>query len=370
MAVSVPSTRRARPATGVDQQIRFCRAPDGVRLAYATHGSGPPLVVVSCWLSHLQHDWQSPVWRHFLDDLGAISTLVRYDERGFGMSDWDVADFSLDARLADLETIVDAAGLPRFALLGMSGGSPVALAYAATHPERVSRLVLYGTASAYRRRWGPQRMAEEEVYRQLIRVGWAKPDPDFRRVFTTQFIPDATAEQMHWFDDLQRMATSPENAVVSRIARHDTDVGDVLPTITAPTLILQATGDRVTGFEPGPDQAARIPGARLVPLESANHILLADEPAWRVFLAEVGAFLEPDRLASSANASLDGLSRRELDVLRAAADGLANADIALRLGLSIRTVERHLSNVYQKLALSGPSARAAAVAELLRRRLA
>jgi DNA-binding CsgD family transcriptional regulator len=166
------------------------------------------------------------------------------------------------------------------------------------------------------------------------------------------------------------MATSPENAVVSRIARHDTDVGDVLPTITAPTLILQATGDRVTGFEPGPDQAARIPGARLVPLESANHILLADEPAWRVFLAEVGAFLEPDRLASSANASLDGLSRRELDVLRAAADGLANADIALRLGLSIRTVERHLSNVYQKLALSGPSARAAAVAELLRRRLA
>src|SRR4029079_4673772 len=141
MTVVARSTR----ASSGDQEIRFSRSPDGTRLAYAIHGSGPPLVVASCWLSHLQHDWQSPVWRHFLDDLGAFTMMLRYDERGFGMSDWGVDDFSLEARLSDLETVVDAAGLDRFALMGMSGGSAVPLAYAIAHPDRVSRLILYGT---------------------------------------------------------------------------------------------------------------------------------------------------------------------------------------------------------------------------------
>ena len=242
--------RRPRPTGSLgpkDQEIKFCRAQDGVRLAYAIHGSGPPLVVASCWLSHLQYDWQSPVWRHFLDQLGALATVVRYDERGFGMSDWTVDDFSLEARLADLEAILAAAGLERFALLGMSGGSAVAMAYAIAHPERVTRLILHGTVCGEPVTLSPEALVRGGDLPDMIRVGWAKEDADFRRVFTTQFIPDATEQQMRWFDDLQRMSTSPANAVASRIARQQVDIEDDLPRITRPTLVLQASA---TGRRP------------------------------------------------------------------------------------------------------------------------
>lgn len=371
MAIGVPSVRASRP--GPEQEIRFCRGAGGVRIAWASHGTGPPLVVVSCWLSHLRYDWQSPVWRHFLDDLGGISTLVRYDERGFGMSDWEVDDFSLEARLGDLEAVVAAAGIERFAVLGMSGGSAVALAYAARHPERVTRLVLYGTVCGEPARLEGDRLAEEETFRAMIRVGWAKEDPLFRRVFTRMFIPHATEEQMVWFDELQRMATSAENAVASRIARQEVDIVDELPRIAAPTLILQAEGDRMTTFDNGPMVAALVPDARLVPLASDNHILLADEPAWDAFLREVRAFLEPDRAQAASGTDrplpVEALSTRELDVLRLCAEGRSNDAIAEVLGLSVRTVERHLSNAYSKLGLTGKAARAAAVADVLRRRL-
>ena len=350
--------------------IRFCRGDDGLRLAYAIHGSGPPLVVVSCWLSHLQHDWQSPVWRHFLDQLGEIATVVRYDERGFGMSDWAVDDFSLEARVRDLETVLAATGLKRFALLGMSGGSAVAMAYAIAHPERVSRLILYGTVCGEPVTWSPDEWAEEETYRSMIRVGWAKEDADFRRVFTTRFIPDATEQQMRWFDDLQRMSTSPANAVASRIARQQVDIHTELHRITAPTIVLQAVGDRSTTFDNAVTVSSLIPDARLVSLESRNHILLADEPAWSVFIGEVKAFLEPERGAESpANQPTEVLSPRERDVLRLAAEGQTNDEIAAALTLSVRTVERHLSNTYTKLGLTGRVARAAAVAAYLKHQL-
>ncbi len=198
-------------APGPVQQIRFCQAPDGTRIAYAVSGSGPPLLVSTCWLSHLQHDWQSPVWRHFLDDLGEITTLVRYDERGFGLSDWNVTDFSLEARLADLEAVIEALGLERFALLGMSGNSPVALAYAAKYPERVTRVIVYGGWAGMSVAPDPDKDAQEAAFRAMVRAGWARPDPLFRRVFTNMFIPDATEAQMGWMDDLQRMSTSTEN---------------------------------------------------------------------------------------------------------------------------------------------------------------
>ena len=367
-----PAASRPQDAPA-SQEIRFCRARDGTRLAYAVHGSGPPLVVVACWLSHLQHDWQSPVWRHFLEDLGAIATVVRYDERGFGMSDWNVDDFSLEARLGDLEAILAATGLDRFALLGMSGGSAVAMAYAIAHPERVSRLVLYGTVCGEPVSGTPEEWAEEQTYRSMIRVGWAKEDPEFRRVFTRKFIPDASEEQMRWFDDLQRMSTSPANAVASRIARQEVDIVDELPRITAPTLVLQALGDRSTTFDNAVSVSSLIEGARLVPLQSRNHILLADEPAWSVFIDEVSAFLEPERRAireRSPDRAAEALSPRELDVLRLAVEGRTNDEIAAALTLSVRTVERHLSNIYAKLGLGGRAARAAAVAGYLRGELA
>lgn len=351
----------------VRQEIRFCRAADGTRIAYATHGAGPPLVIVACWLSNLQHDWVSPVWRHFLDDLGRLATVVRYDERGFGLSDWDVRDFSFEARVADLEALVDMLGLGRFALLGMSGTSPAALAYAARHPDRVSRLVLYGGFAGLVDPFTPEEEAEEAAYVAMIRAGWARPDPIFRRVFTTQFIPGANDEQMAWFDDLQRTSTSTENMLAARVERLRATVIDELPRIQAPALILHARDDRNVGFEHARVLATHIPNARLVPLDSENHILLADEPAWQVFVREVAAFLEADRGArASSTHGVVALSAREREVLTLAADGLANDQIADRLGLSRRTVERHLSNAYVKLGLEGAAARAGAVAALLR----
>jgi pimeloyl-ACP methyl ester carboxylesterase/DNA-binding CsgD family transcriptional regulator len=342
----------------VNQEVRFCRADDGVRLAWARHGSGPPLLIVSCWLSHLQHDWQSPVWRHFLDDLGDVATVYRYDERGFGLSDWEVGDFSLERRLADLEALVEAAGLDRFAVLGMSGGAPVAIAYAHAHPERVSRLVLYGgMAGGGLVQDDP---AAEEAFLAMIRAGWARPDPIFRRVFTHAFIPDATEQQMEWMDELQRTSTNTDNAVCSRIARHQVDVRPLLPGIEAPTLVLHAVDDHVAP-EWGPRLAAGIPEARLVLLDSRNHVLLADEPAWQVFRSEVAAFVGADRATPPAT----HLSEREIELLMLAAEGLDNAAIAERLTLSVRTVERHFQNAYLKLGLSGRTARAGAVARVL-----
>jgi len=350
------------------QQIRFCRSPDGVRLAYASHGTGPPLVVVSCWLSHLQYDWQSPVWRHFLQDLGAFTTLVRYDDRGFGLSDWNVTDFSLDARLRDLDSVIDALELDRFAIMGMSGNSPAALAYTARHPDRVTRLIMYGGWPGRPQPPSPEDEDKEAAFQAMVRAGWARPDPLFRRVFTNIFIPGADERQMSWFDDLQRMSTSTENMLAARRARRATNVAALLPDIRVPTLVLHARGDTATDFEHARAMAAAIPGARLSALDSRNHILLADEPAWSVFRDEVAAFMEPDRAraAHAPDGDVATLSAREREVLHLAAEGLSNEEVAQRLSLSVRTVERHLSNAYLKLGISGKSARTAAVARLLR----
>jgi pimeloyl-ACP methyl ester carboxylesterase/DNA-binding CsgD family transcriptional regulator len=359
------------PAEASGQEVRFCRAPDGVRIAYAVHGHGPPLVVDSCWLSHLQYDWQSPVWRHFLDDLGAIFRVIRFDERGYGLSDWEIGQYSLEARITDLEAVAESVGLGRFVLLGMSQGGPVAISYAVRHPDRVTRLVLFGTWAAQARTAADRELLE--TFLAMTRVGWARPDPLFRRVFTNLFIPGASEEQMRWVDALQQMSTSADNAVRLRAERQEIDVTDLLSQVTVPTLVLHARGDVMVSFEEARLMASSIPGARLVPLESQNHILLAGEPAWRVFLHEMAAFAEPDRAVPPAavrERPLAVLTRRESELLRLAASGLDNGQIAETLTLSVRTVERHLSNAYLKLGVSGKAARAAAVADLVRRGLA
>jgi len=359
----MPGTR------GTPDHVGFCRSSDGVRIAYATHGEGPPLVVNTCWLSHLQHDWESPVWRHFLVELGRLASVTRYDERGFGLSDWDAEDYTLDARVADLEAVVEAAGLERFALLGMAQGGPVAIAYTHRHPERVSRLILWGTYCVGAR--DPDKLEMQDTFSQMIRVGWARPDALFRRVFTNMMIPDATEEQMRWIDELQRISTSTEALLAARVERAKTDVTGLLPELDLPTLVLHARREQVIDFPEARVLASSIPGARLVPLDSANHILLADEPAWEVFKTEMAAFLEPDRAATAevAQPAVESLTARERDVLRLAAEGLDNAAIAERLSLRSRAVGRHLSNAYLKLGVSGKVARAAAVAHLFRDRL-
>jgi pimeloyl-ACP methyl ester carboxylesterase/DNA-binding CsgD family transcriptional regulator len=352
------------------QQVSFCRSADGARIAYARHGSGPPLVIATCWLSHLQYDWQSPVWRHFLAGLGQIATVVRYDERGHGLSDWDVEDFGLEPRVADIEAVVDHAGLGRFALMAMSQGGPPSIAYAVRHPERISRLIFYGSYAAAFRDPTPELLELDATFEQLIKVGWARPDSAFRRVFTSMMIPGATEEQMRWLDELQRVAVSAENALSARRQRKQADVIDLLPQLDTPTLVLHSRHDRMNSFEDGRFLASMIAGSRLVVLDSANHIVLGDEPAWPVFLDEVAEFLAADRQSANPAPGVDTatlLSPRELDVLRLAAEGHDNAGIARSLTLSVRTVERHLSNTYTKLGIQGKSARAAAVARLLTR---
>jgi pimeloyl-ACP methyl ester carboxylesterase/DNA-binding CsgD family transcriptional regulator len=350
------------------QKIRFCRAPDGVRIAYAVHGSGPPLLISTCWLSHLQFDWESPVWRHFVSDLGRIATVVRFDERGHGLSDWDVTDLSLESRIGDLEAVADDAGYERFALMAMAQGGPVAISYAVRHPDRVTRLMFYDSYANRLRGMAAEDIELEDAYDPLIKAGWGRPESTFRRVFSSLMIPGATEEQMSWLDELMRVSVSASTMVRAKRQRNDADVSDLLSQLTVPTLVLHALGDRMNSFEHGRHLASSIRGARLVALESQNHILLHDEPAWPIFLDEVERFLAADRAASTPArhaAGIGTLTDRELEVLRLAAEGRDNEEIAQRLMLSMRTVERHLQNVYGKLEIQGKSARAAAVARLL-----
>jgi len=352
------------------QDIRFARSADGVGIAYAIHGSGPPLLVDACWLSHLQFDWQSPVWRHYLVELGRIATVIRYDERGHGLSDRGVTDHSLEARVADLEAVADDAGLDRFALLAMAQGGPVAIEYAARHPERLTRLAFYGSYAGAHSEASPEQLELYAAFEALIRVGWARPTSEFRRVFSSMMIPGGTEEQMRWLDDLQRMATDAETAVMARSQRQVIDSSGRLAELDLPTLVLHSRGDQMNEFAHSRYLAAHIRGARLVALESNNHIVLADEPAWPVFLRELTAFLAPDRGAAPTTVADDVvavLSPRELDILRLAAEGRDNEAIAAELVLSVRTVERHLQNAYAKLGLQGRTARTAAVARLLSR---
>jgi pimeloyl-ACP methyl ester carboxylesterase/DNA-binding winged helix-turn-helix (wHTH) protein len=296
----VAPVERARPAGApvptypecIRQEIRYCITPDGVRLAYATIGSGPPLVKASNWLTHLDFEWGSPLWRHWWANLSRHHCVIRYDERGNGMSERDVADISFETWVRDLETVVDAAGLERFPLLGISRGGAIAIAYAHRHPERVSHLVLYGAFPAGLRATGTREQLEaRRALVSLMRLGWGLNDPAFRTMFTSRFIPDATPEHERWFDELQRVSTSPENAARLMEVDDDIDVRELLPTVRVPTLVVHCDRDRVVPPERGQLLAARIPGARYVSVPSANHLLLAEEPGWAVFLQELGLFL-------------------------------------------------------------------------------
>jgi pimeloyl-ACP methyl ester carboxylesterase/DNA-binding CsgD family transcriptional regulator len=343
----------------VRQQIRFCIASDGARLAYAVHGSGPPIVRVATWLTHLEFDWDSPVWRHWLEELGRRHTVIRYDERGCGLSDRTADDVSLEAWVADLEAVVAAAGLDRFAVLGVSQGAAIGVVYAARHPERVTELVLYGGYARGRRLRSPEGHAQENALISAIRAGWDDPTPTFRRVFSMLFLPDGSPEQMAWYDDLLRHSASAEMAARLYEARGSLDVVEFAPRVSAKTLVVHARDDRVVPAEEGRLLASLIPEAELALLESANHILLADEPAWPAFLSQLDDFLGTEQLPRADSAHL---SPRELEVLELVATGLTNDAIAARLVLSVRTVERHLSNIYGKLGVTGKAGRAAAAA--------
>jgi pimeloyl-ACP methyl ester carboxylesterase len=291
--LAAESASAKRPSTpALKQDIKFCKSPGGVRLAYATVGEGPPLVQTANWLTHLEFDWESPVSRSTLERLAAGRRLVRYDERGCGLSDWQVEDISFDAFLRDLETVVDAVGLTRFDLFGRSQGSAVAMAYAVRHPERVSRLVLQNGYAQGRDRSGDPAEAEKAAaLRTLIRQGWGDEHSALLPAFTAMYAPDSTPEQIQGLAALQRLSASAENAMRIREACDQVDVADLLPRVKAPTLVLHVRHDSVAPFEQGRMMAATIPDAHFVPLESKNHVLNPAEPAWKRCMDEIDDFL-------------------------------------------------------------------------------
>jgi pimeloyl-ACP methyl ester carboxylesterase/DNA-binding SARP family transcriptional activator len=287
-------TEPARTARGLlqRQSIGFCQATDGVRIAYATVGEGPPLVKTANWLNHLELDWKSLIWGKTFQALSDGRRFIRYDERGNGLSDWDVDEISFEAFVRDLETVVDALQLKRFPLLGMSQGCAVSIAYAVRHPERVSALILMG---GYAAGWRIGSSAEEQERRQavltLTRLGWGTNNSAYRHIFSQTFMPDGTPDELAWFDEFQRQTTSSDNAVRFQNAFGDIDVRDQLKQVRAPTLVLHARHDQRVTLEQGRELAINIPNARFVVLESRSHIILGHEPAWPVCMEEVQRFL-------------------------------------------------------------------------------
>jgi pimeloyl-ACP methyl ester carboxylesterase/DNA-binding CsgD family transcriptional regulator len=333
----------------MQQSIRYLTTGDGARLAWASMGTGQPLVKAANWLSHLEYDLESPIWRHWARFFGNHFRFVRYDERGCGMTGGDPRGLTLEHWLGDLEAVVDAAGIDRpFALLGISQGAAACVAYAAKHPQRVSKLVLYG---AYAR--GPYERGDEESARlyhaiaDIARVGWADENPVFRQLFTSRFIPEATEAQVQWFNELARTTTTAEAAGALLDLRGRINVVSLLQRIAVPTLVLHARQDGVVPLEEGRLLAAGIPGSRFVELESRNHVLLEHEPAWERFCAEVLQFLGEG--IRGGDARLSALTARERAIVAGLVAGRTNAQIAASLFISDKTVRNALTRIFEKL---------------------
>ena len=335
------------------QHIRFCKARDGAQIAMASLGRGPPLLRAAHWLSHVEHDARSPVWTHWLEALSRDHTFIRYDQRGCGLSDRSPPSTSFEAWVSDLEAVVEAHGLKQFPLFGMSQGGAIAIAYAARHPEKVSHLILFGAygKGALRRDITQQQRDEAETLVKLIRLDWGRDNPAFRQVFTSQFIPDGTREQHQWFNDLERISASPENAAAIVETLYQVDVTAEAKGLRVPTLVLHSRDDARVPFEEGRQLATLIPSARFVPLEGRNHVLLSGEPAWAQFLGEFRTFLggAGDKMQSL---SQSGLTGSEQAVLALIARGLDNGMIAEALAKSEKTVRNQVSSIFTKLGVS------------------
>jgi len=277
------------------QRVRFCKSKDGTRIGYAMTGKGYPLLRTGHWLTHLEHDWHSPIWRPVLDELGSSFSVTRYDQRGNGLSDWTINEFNLEKCVKDMEAVVEAAGLERFALYGTSQGAPVSVAYAVRHPEKVSHLILHGGYAQGRFVRGSEDDKEQgEALLTLLRLGWGKPGSAFIKAFSSMFIPGGTQEQIDTLVNLQKNTTTAENAVLIRKAVDNFDVAAILEQVSVPTLILHARNDSVQPLEQGQALAVGIKDAQFVMLESANHVILNHEPAWNIMFNEIRDFISAD----------------------------------------------------------------------------
>lgn len=332
------------------RSAKYITTSDGLSLAWGCTGRGPAVVRASNWLTHLNYDLQSPVWRHWTEFFSSHYTYLRYDERGCGMSDSRIGDPTIEIWLDDLARVVNAAAVDApLILFGVSQGAAIAAAYAAAYPERVDRLILYGgyALGMHGRGAEPQQRIYQAM-QELIRVGWDSPNPVFRQLFTSRFIPEGTEEQIQWFNDLCNTTTTPENMYRLLQARGEVDVRDLLDQLAVPTLVIHAKDDGVIPLQQGQYLASRIPGAEFVELNSSNHILLAHEPAWQDFKQAVLDFTGvEDR--SDSKPVLGRLTPREREVLNLIGQGLSNKQIAGVLDISEKTVRNHASSLYEKL---------------------
>ena len=343
-----------QPPEAMNQDIRFCTSADGVKLAYAVSGEGPPLVMSATWLSHLEQQWQSLAWQPWLEAFSRDHKLLRYDARGCGLSDRDANDLSFGAWVRDFECVIEAASLPRFDLLATCWGGPVAIEYAARHPERVNRLVLYGTYARgrFRREDRPKEIEKAKVLVDLTRLGWGKENHAFVQVWASQYQPGGTLEHLRSWCDQQCAATSAETAVRLLEIGWNVDVREAAKKIKCPVLILHPTRDVVVPIDEGRLIASLIPNSRFVQIDTENHMPLADEPAWPRLVDEVRKFLAEPNAALAAGRStlpLDELTPRERAVLEGIAEGLDNTEIATSLGLSAKTVRNHITRVFDKI---------------------
>ncbi len=275
----------------VKQEIRYCVSDDGVRIAYAVAGDGMPVIKCGNWLTHLEHDWDTPIWRHLMQFLSNEYSLVRYDARGNGLSDWDVGEINVDSFIHDLETVANASGHKKFILFGTSQGCAISAAYAARHPERVSHLILYGGFAAGWNKRNNEYKDRGKAFLTLIQQGWGQDNPIFRQMFTSLFLPDGAHEQVNWFNDLQKKSTTPENAMRFYQALGEINVTKELSKITVPTLVMHCKDDAMVPFIAGQDLAKRISNSKFVALEGRNHLMLKQEPAWEQFMREFKAFV-------------------------------------------------------------------------------
>lgn len=333
------------------EQIRFCTSRDGTRIAYAICGQGPPLVWAPHWVRHLKYDWIGPLWRPWLELLTRHHTVIRYDWRGCGLSDRDGIDFDSGRHYEDLEAVIGASGIERFAIFGMGHGTRTAMTYAARFPARVSRLVLSGSSTCGRvaRGQSAEEAQEEDTRLKAIELGWHTDAPAYGQFFTSLHLPDASVEQIRLYNDLLRLTTSPANAVALMRSFHRGDVRRIVPQVRCRTLVLHSRGDCIIPFEWGRAVAAQIPGARFVPVDSRNHVNVDSEPAWPQLVAALDDFLLVQHESSPEIAALDRLTAREKDVLELIAQGLDNTTIGKQLGISERTARNNVSIILNKL---------------------
>ena len=331
------------------QEIRFTHSADGTRLGYAVHGDGFPLVRAAHWLTNIDLDWQTPMWRPWFDALGARYRFHRYDSRGCGLSDRDSTDSSLECLVADLEAVVDAAKIDRFSLLGISQGGAVSMAYAARHPERVESVVLLGAFARgpMRRAQTPQQIERLHAQVKLIELGWAQENTAYLQLFTNLIFPNATPEQARSLNELQRMSCSPQQAAHIVSSFNEIDASECLPKIACPALVLHPRGDMCSPFDEGVFIASQIPGARLVPLETASHVPTPGEPSFERVIEEIEAFVPATKCGGPA--AFPTLTRRERQILQHIARGDDNAQIAAHLDLSEKTVRNHITSIFDKI---------------------